>query len=368
MNWDFFTLHCVCGEQVLYIPPELKDESFRVYELEGIEAIKKLIADHEVRQKAKSDKLSTTTLKILEDQKNNEKINMISEDIQQNKASITDSVGGLIFIICSIIFLSIILLFIGAYFATPFIVEYVEIFAQCKIHYSHWGFGDYMRFWFQVVKYFIGYILAIVFAIIVIYAYAKSEQEKGDTSSGWLKTGAVIGALSSKNTVDGAVKGAAVGYAGHSIFGAIGLIVILLIAFIPATLLGESMQKNMCALNTVGESALTKPDNLTNRSIDTDSNGKQRFLSIIPPSNQENLNCKLLAQYVLDDLRKQVEPNVSSVSIQSISITNVYFEDQDELSCRGWVNLSNNKKALMDFYGRKKGGVYKITYQAASGD
>ena len=106
----------------------------------------------------------------------------------------------------------------------------------------------------------------------------------------------------------------------------------------------------------------------SNRSIDRDSYNDPKFHFFSLPSNQPNLSCKLLAQHVVKDSVKQQKSNIVKVSMESLSVTDIYFENPAKISCRGWAFLSNNKKALIDFYGIDIGDKYTITYQGASGD
>ena len=45
-EWSTFSKMCHCGEEVLYIPNELKNKSFIEYENQGIDAVKDLIKNH----------------------------------------------------------------------------------------------------------------------------------------------------------------------------------------------------------------------------------------------------------------------------------------------------------------------------------
>jgi hypothetical protein len=356
MNWDSFTLHCVCGEQVLFIPPELKEESFKRYDIAGISAVIKLIDDAKANQKIESDRISKITLKVLEDQKLNETLIIHESEVEHTRPR---NAGTGIMAIT--IFSSIVLIIVIAYLSTPIMVRYAGIIAKCDIQYADWSFADYIWFWFQVIKYSIGFILASFFALFVLRVYLKSEDENPSSPAGWVKAGAVIGALSGKNAVHGAVKGAAAGYAGHSIIGAIGLIIIIIIALLPLSLLEESIQENMCLSNMVGESSAKKPAALSNGIFH-----KERTINILSPEKAGVVfDCNALAKYVVNDSKNRGD-KPKGLHINSLITGTTYkFYPLDYTSCDGKAKLSNGVTEELYYWGGQQEKAFILKYRTA---
>jgi len=340
-EWAFFTLNCVCGEQVLFIPPEIKEDSFLIYDLEGIEAVKRLISDHSAL-KNKQSETRTSRQPIAEEMEKSTK----ETELQDAKKIAKTSARIRVLKIISAIAIFSLLSLVSLYLITPFVVVKVEDGLRCDIDYSYWGISEYFNFWFRLGKYVISILFFVALFIVYLIVRQKDEEENPRSASAWWKTGAVLGAIGGRTALSGAVKGAAVGYAGFFIYGIIGIVFFFVLLMIAIENLGQTFQKGVCDGSTSGfyyrESVVNLPSNDREKRV---------------------FNCNALAKHVVSNSQDRFDkPN--NIYIKSLIVEVTYeFQPLKYTECEGVAKLSNGSDERLFFGGEQSNNFFKLKYQ-----
>jgi hypothetical protein len=245
-SWSSASFTCICGERILYIPEEIRDQAYQEYKTGGYDSVVKFINKHNEDIKIKSQERLDAVREGNELEQLKLQQNLQEEDAKNKRLVFLYALIGVVFL----------------YVITPYAAKFVSLFVSCEIQVANFNFIEYIVFW---VKFLIFVSLAI-FVFYYFYAVLKAQSsgeinlnvDRGNRES-WMKAGAVLNSLGQNSGIGSLARGAVAGAVAHHTVNSIKSSLVFFVVVIVPILLFLKFGTSMYCGESYFSSSQSKP-------------------------------------------------------------------------------------------------------------